>query len=106
MKKQFITEAQRMQKLAGIVSESKSLLNEMDENYVLSILANNGIDDDYFESMGGKEIESGTEEWIGVISDIIGKDIYDDPNYDFSDEETDKIQQFINKLSDMGIELI
>jgi hypothetical protein len=79
----------------------------MDENYVLSILANNNIDDDYFESMGGKEIEGGTEEWSGVLADLIGnEDVFYDPNYDFNDEEMDKIQQFISKLSDMGIELI
>ena len=28
---------------------------------VLEILFNNGIDDEYFESMGGKEIELGSE---------------------------------------------
>jgi hypothetical protein len=91
----------------SLKENQSSLLNEMDENYVLSILANNNIDDDYFESMGGKEIEGGTEEWSGVLADLIGnEDVFYDPNYDFNDEEMDKIQQFISKLSDMGIELI
>jgi hypothetical protein len=104
--KQFITEAQRLQKLAGI-SELKILPPEaFEQNKILTILKNNGIDDEYFKGMGGKEIESGTEEWLGVLADVIGKNIYDDPNYDFSEEEGDKIQQFISKLSDMGIELI
>jgi hypothetical protein len=103
MKKEFINEAQRMQKLAGIINESKSLLNEMDENYVLSILVNNGIDDDYFKSMGGKEIEAGDNEWMDVVSDLTNKDAYTD---EFTDDDNDKVQQFISKLSDMGIELI
>jgi hypothetical protein len=103
MKKEFINEAQRMQKLAGIINESKSLLNEMDKNYVLSILVNNGIDDDYFESMGGKEIEAGDNEWMDVVSDLTNKDAYTDK---FTDDDNDKVQQFISKLSDMGIELI
>jgi hypothetical protein len=48
--------------------------NQIQEMDVKTILTNNGIDDDYFESMGGKEIETGTEEWLDILSDVTGKD--------------------------------
>ena len=76
--------------------------NEMDRD-IKTILDNNGIDDDYFESMGGKEIETGTEEWLGVLSDITGKDA-ETAEFDKNDEA--KIQAFMKKLEASGIELI
>ena len=67
--------------------------------YVKSILLNNGIDDDYLEVAG---IEGGSEEWMGVLSDITGKNSYED---DFSDDDNDKIVKFINTMKKMGIYL-
>ena len=64
---------------------------------------NTCFDDDYFEDMGGKEIESGGNEWMDVISDLTKKDAYKD-TLDANDNS--KIQQFISKLEEMGIELV
>jgi len=86
----------RMQELAGLITEGM-------EDDVMSILKRNGIDDDYFESMGGMEIELGTEEWMDVLSDITGKDAYE---AEFDENDDKKIMTFISKLEDLGIELI
>jgi hypothetical protein len=105
MKKQ-INEIKRMQLIAGLITESEyqeSLMNEMSEEEVLNILNQNGVDDDYFESMGDKEIESGTEEWMGILTDLTGKDAFE---ADFDDVDNQKIMSFIKKLKEMGIELV
>lgn len=86
----------RMQELAGLITEGM-------EDDVMSILKRNGIDDDYFESMGGMEIELGTEEWMGVLSDITGKDAYE---AEFDENDDKIIMTFISKLENLGIELI
>lgn len=73
---------------------------------VLEILFNNGIDDDYFEEMDGldnKEIEAGSEEWLGVLSDIVGKDVY---NEELSKEDDILIYEFIRMLEEMEINLV
>ena len=81
---------------------NKNQIQEMDMD-VKTILTNNGIDDDYFESMGGKEIETGTEEWLDILSDVTGKDAY---TAEFDEEDEAKIQAFMQKLEALGIELI
>lgn len=96
MKKQLINEAKRFQELAGI-NEVK--VNKPDT--VMDILARNGIDDDYFEAMGGKEIEGGSEEWMDVLADITGKDPYAG---EFDDEDNEKIEAFMEELEELGIE--
>jgi len=80
-----------------------SVNKQMSEEEVLNILNQNGVDDDYFESMGGKEIESGTEEWMGILTDLTGKDAFE---ADFDDVDNQKIMSFIKKLKEMGIELV
>ena len=70
---------------------------------VLEILFNNGIDDDYFESMGGKEIELGSEEWMDVLSDIVGKDVY---NEELSEEDEILVSEFMSMLKEMEISLV
>jgi hypothetical protein len=81
---------------------NENQIQEMDMD-IKTILTNNGIDDDYFESMGGKEIETGTEEWLDVLSDVTGKDAY---TAEFDEEDEAKIQAFMQKLEALGIELI
>jgi len=76
----------------------------MELNYVLEVLSNNGIDNCYFEEMGGKEIEGGSEEWMDVISEVIGKSSYDDSEWEEGDNE--KIMEFIKVMEINGIELI
>ena len=73
---------------------------------VLEILFNNGIDDEYFEEMDGldnKEIEAGSEEWLDVLSDIVGKDVY---NEELSKEDDILIYEFIRMLEEMEISLV
>jgi hypothetical protein len=73
---------------------------------VLEILFNNGIDDEYFEGMDGldnKEIEGGSKEWMDVLSDVVGKDVY---NEKLSDEDEDLISEFMSVLEEMEIKLI
>jgi hypothetical protein len=79
--------------------------NQLNENTIdiMAVLNRNGIDEDYFESMGGKEVESGTEEWLDVLSDITGKDAYEG---EFTPEDDKLIQKFISDMEALGIELI
>jgi hypothetical protein len=68
--------------------------------YVLNVLMNNGIDEMYLEDMEG--VESGSEEWMDVVSEVIGKDSYGD----ISEEDDKKIMEFIKIMNGMGIEFI
>ena len=88
--------------LAGESKLNKNQIQEMDMD-IKTILTNNGIDDDYFESMGEKAIETGTEEWLDILSDVTGKDAY---TAEFDEEDEAKIQVFMQKLEALGIELI
>jgi hypothetical protein len=79
----------------------------MELNYVLEVLKNNGIDDCYFEEMGGKEIERGGDEWMDVLSEIIGRDSYEvSMEGDFNDDEIEKINMFIEIVEEEGIEFV
>jgi hypothetical protein len=100
MKQQLNEQFRRMQKLAGLITENQ--IQEMDMD-IKTILANNGIDDDYFESMGEKSIELGSNEWMGALSDLVSKDAY---TAKFDEEDNAKIQAFMQKLKALGIELI
>ena len=99
MKKQ-INELKRMQQLAGLINES-----QLNENFtpdeVMDILRRNDIDDNYFDMMGGKEIETGTEEWMNVLADITGKDPYED---NFDERDNAIIDNFLKALDDTGIQ--
>jgi hypothetical protein len=81
-------------------SSSLDVTNEAD---VLQFLADNGIDDDYFESMGGQEIENGSDEWMNVLSALTGKDAYED-EFDTNDDQ--KIRNFMTTIGRLGIEFI
>jgi hypothetical protein len=81
-------------------SSSLDVTNEAD---VLQFLADNGIDDDYFESMGGQEIENGSDEWMSVLSALTGKDAYED-EFDTNDDQ--KIRNFMTTIGRLGIEFI
>ena len=71
---------------------------------VLEILFNNGIDDDYFESMGGKEIELGSEEWMDVLSEVVGFNVYEKEIGEFKD--LDLVSEFMSMLKEMEISLV
>jgi hypothetical protein len=73
---------------------------------VLEILFNNGIDDDYFEEMDGldnKEIELGSEEWMDVLSDVVGKDVYSE---ELSENDESLVSEFMSVLEEMEIKLV
>jgi len=99
---QLINEAKRLQELAGINEVKIQTKEDILKQEVMDVLRRNGIDEDYFESMGGKEIEGGSEEWLDVLSDITGKDAYQG---NFDDEDDEKIRDFIEKLDELGIEI-
>ena len=80
-----------------------SSLDVTDKKAVLQFLTDNGIDDDYFESMGGKEIESGGDEWLEVLSVLTGKDAYTD---EFDVEDDKKISDFLITLDRLGIDFV
>jgi hypothetical protein len=102
MEKQLINEAKRLQELAGINEVKIQTKEDILKQEVMDVLRRNGIDEDYFESMGGKEIEGGSEEWLDVVSDITGKDAYQG---NFDDEDDEKIRDFMEKLDELGIEI-
>ena len=57
---------------------------KVDFNYVMKVLNNNGIDEEYFEDMGGREIEMGCVEWVDTLCEITGKNMYEE---DIDEEE-------------------
>jgi len=77
--------------------------NVISTSDINKLLADNGVDEEYYAGMGGKEIEGGTEAWIDIIEDIIGKP-YDSNNTSKKDDM--KIQTFMNHLSRLGIEVV
>ena len=101
-KEDNIQEAKRFQKLAGILTEMKvNNPNKFSDNFVKQLLSNNGIDEDYLEDMGG--IESGSEEWMDVLSELTGKNAY---GTDFDKDDNEKIKKLVIVLNKMGIDLV
>ena len=79
-------------------------MKKINLNYVMKVLNNCGINEDYFESMGGREIEDGSEEWMEVISEIINKNSYEVE--ELSDEDCKLIMEFRNIVVENGIEFV
>jgi hypothetical protein len=77
----------------------------MENKELLKLLENNGVNQDYLEEMDG--IESGSDEWIDILSEYIGKDIFKDIiNDTLTDDDNNKINELINKLKNIGIHLV
>lgn len=74
---------------------------KIDFNYVMKVLSDNGIDQNYLDE-NDNWIESGTEEWMDVISDITGEDPYDMDEWE--EEKFEKIKEFIKVMEANGIE--
>ena len=99
MKTQLINEAKRLQQLAGI-NEMKVHAPgtpSLEERQVLNILRNNGIDEQYLED-NDNEVESGSEEWMGVIEELTGADPYEDDLSQYDKKINDFISVMENKL--------
>ena len=106
--KQPINEIKKMQLLAGLITESEyreSLMNEaktFTSKEVNKILMDNGVDQEFLDN-NDNSMEAGNEPWMSIVSDITGKDAYND-NFTPQDDKT--IQNFMSTLEDMGIELV
>jgi hypothetical protein len=88
----------------GIVNEKQpSSLDVTDKKAVLQFLADNGIDDNYFKSMGGRAIENSSDEWFNVLSGLIGKDPYGN---DVDVEDDKKISNFLITTDRLGIDFV
>jgi len=113
MKKQFITEATRFQKLAGIITESQ--INENRASQIITL-----IQQEYPEIIEDGEVEKGTEEWLFLIQLALktyGVDIEDafdildalDGEGPYAQQIEDLDYQHINDLEtaleDLGIEV-
>ena len=73
---------------------------KVDFNDVMKVLNNNGIDEEYFEDMGGREIEMGCVEWVDTLCEITGKNVYEE---DIDEEDDKKITQFVEIIEANGI---
>ena len=73
---------------------------KVDFNEVMKVLNNNGIDEEYFEDMGGREIEMGCVEWVDTLCEITGKNVYEE---DIDEEDNKKITQFVEIIEANGI---
>lgn len=74
---------------------------QIDKNYVLKVLNNNGINEEYL-SDNDNMIEGGTEEWMDVLSELCyGIDVYDiDLLNKISKEQLDEIEEFIRIMEE------
>lgn len=73
----------------------------MNKQYVTQVLLNNGIDANYLIDMDN-EVESGSDEWMGVISEIIGKDAYDSSV--ITNDDYKKVKEFMRIMNiELGI---
>ena len=79
-------------------------MKEINLNFVLEVLNNNGIDEEYFDSMGGREVEFGCDEWLDVVCEIVDKDISEIDN--LSVEDSKLVKKFIRVMEDNGIEFV
>jgi hypothetical protein len=75
---------------------------KIDFGYVMEVLNNNGIDQDYLND-NDNYIEAGTEEWMDVLGDLIGKNPYEVD--EIEDEDHELVMEFIKVMEDNGIEL-
>jgi hypothetical protein len=80
-----------------------SSLDVTDRKSALQFLADNGIDDNYFKSMGGRAIEYGGDEWLDVLSILTGKDAYTD-EFDVADNK--KISDLLITIDRLGIDFV
>ena len=84
------------------INETKVGPKQASEEYILQVLANNGIDSEYLNDMDN-EVEGGTDEWMDVITELTGKDPYVD---ELTPEDNKKVGEFIKAMRDIGITLI
>jgi hypothetical protein len=77
-------------------------MENFNKKLILNLLSSNGVDKEYLEDMEG--IESGSDEWLGILSELVGKDLYSE-ELDSNDDKL--IREFIEYLEEeLGIELV
>jgi hypothetical protein len=72
----------------------------MTKEFVLQVLENNGINQEYLNTNKGILIE---EEWFNVCEELVGDDVYDDY---FDDMDYPVMVEFHNILKELGIQII
>jgi hypothetical protein len=78
-------------------------MKNFNKKLILNLLSSNGVDSDYLEDMDNC-IESGSEEWMGILSELVGKDMY---NEELNEDESKLVMEFIEYLeNNLNIELI
>jgi hypothetical protein len=88
------------------LGETKIGPKQISKQYILQVLEDNGID--FGQSLGNylsdnnNEIETESNEWLGVMSDITGKDAY---NEEFTSDDYVKLGNFIRAMENIGVTL-
>jgi hypothetical protein len=72
----------------------------MTKDFVLQVLENNGINQEYLNTNKGILIE---EEWFNVCEELVGDDVYDDY---FDDMDYPVMVEFHSILKELGIQII
>jgi hypothetical protein len=74
-------------------------MNTIDFSYVKQTLNANGITDEVLAE-NDNTFEAGTEEWMGVVSEVIGRNAYDG---ELTEDEQRVILYFISVMNQNGI---
>jgi hypothetical protein len=63
----------------------------MDKVYVMDVLIRNGIDSEYLDR-NDNWIELGSEEWMSMLSEVVGKYSYESDNW--NEEDNKRVMEF------------
>ena len=72
----------------------------MTKDFVLQVLENNGINQEYLNTNKGILLD---EEWFNVCEELVGDDVYDDY---FDDMDYPVMVEFHSILKELGIQII
>jgi hypothetical protein len=72
----------------------------MTTDFVLQVLENNGINQDYLDRNTGILID---EEWFNVCEELVGDEVYND---DFDDTNNSVMIEFHSILKELNIQII
>jgi hypothetical protein len=72
----------------------------MTTDFVLQVLENNGINQDYLDRNTGILID---EEWFNVVEELVGDEVYND---DFDDMNNSVMIEFHSILKELNIQII
>jgi hypothetical protein len=72
----------------------------MTTDFVLQVLENNGINQDYLDRNTGILID---EEWFNVCEELVGDEVYND---DFDDMNNSVMIEFHSILKELNIQII